>query len=434
MSSKESENLMPHRRTTHPHAPHLRRGGVYLLVLGMGSLLTVIGFAVAVSSRISIRNAAADNNCLQASVLASSAVDLALATVNSDTNWRVTGGCDAWNTPVALGGGSLSWKQTDQLDNDMTNNPDQPVRLSGEASVGLSARRFSLVGKPGGTQPLAVLSTTLHSELAITVEKDRVLAGSGGPISCDGTLVNAGNITGNVEAAAITNTGSIVGFVTQPARNKRVPGTEVFNRYKALATEIQYFNLNAGDIKDTIIASGLNPYGAKSDSGIYYILVPTGRTMKIDDSIIRATLLIELQGTAKLEFKDKVYWEPPSSAMPSLLVLGGTTSLVTVAFDAGTVSVPALGLNFFGIVVVVGTRATAPSELHGLFHIMGGAPTVLDRDTKLIGSWIGDGSILVKNHTQLVIEPNLAANPPPGYTEVDATVTAVPGSFRWDGR
>lgn len=411
-----------------------RRGSVYLLALGLGSLLTVIGLAVATTGRINARNAATNRNLTEAAALGTSAVDLAIATVNSDPDWRTTRGNDAWSPSVPLGSGAVMWKQVDETDSNVANNPDQAVRLKGIATVGETARQFSILGTPGGTQPLAVLSTTLHSEGAISVEKNRVLASSGGPISCDGTLVNVGSINGNVETATITNTGSIVGFVTQPSSNKSVPGAAVFAQYKALATEIHYNNLDGGDIKDTILASDTNPYGSKNASGVYYIRVPTGKTMKIDDSIVRATLLIELQGTAALEFKDKVFWEPSSNAMPSLLVLGDTTNLVSVAFDAGTVSVPALGLNLLGIVVVVGTRATAPSELHGLFHIMGGAQTVLDRDTKLIGSWITDGNILVKSNTQLVADPNLAANPPPGYTRLDATVQAVPGSFRWEER
>lgn len=403
-----------------------------MLVLGMGSLLTVIGFAVAVSSRISIRNAAADNNCLQASVLASSAVDLALATVNSDTNWRVTGGCDAWNTPVALGGGSLSWKQTDQLDNDMTNNPDQPVRFTGEATVGLAGRRFSLLGKPGGTKALPVLSSTLHSETSITVSAP--LSSSGGAISCDGPLTNSQSITGDVEAASINNTDSIVGFVTQPSPNKTVPGISIATEYAPRATEISYWSIGSGRISSTILSKSANPYGPQNASGIYLIRVPYGRTLEISEAIIQATLLVELNGTARLDVRNKVAWEPPSTGMPSLIAAGGSSASVRIRPETGTVEVPLLGANLLGIVVVVGTRATAPSELHGLFHVMGAATTSFEQSPRINGTWLCDGAVTVSSATQFVANPTIAANPPPGYTEVDATVTAVPGSFRWDGR
>jgi len=423
---------MAYRRTADRHACHARRGGVYLLVLGMGSLLTVIGFAVAVSSRINIRNAVADNNCLEAGVLASSALDFALASANSDAGWRANGGCNVWNAPISMGNGSMTWRQTDEIDNDMENNPDQPVRFSGEASVGGSARRFSLLGSPGGTKPLPVLSRTLHSETSITVTAS--LTSSGGAISCDGTLTNSQSITGNVEAATINNTGSIVGFVTQPSPNKTVPGISAAVDYASRATEISYWSIGSGKISATILSTATNPYGPQNASGIYLIRVPSGRTLEISESIIQATLLVELNGTARLDVRNKVAWEPPSTGMPSLIAVGSSSASVRIRPETGTVDVPLLGVGLFGIVIVIGTRATAPSELHGLFHIMGSAPTTFEQSPRIYGTWICNGAVTVSSATQFVANPNIAANPPRGYTEVDASVTAVPGSFRWDPR
>jgi len=409
-----------------------RRGSVYMLVLGMGVLLTVIGLAVATTGRIHVRNAAADRNLTEASALAASAVDLAVATVNSDTQWRSTRGCDAWNAPISLGLGSMTWKQTDENDDDVADNPDERVRLSGEAVAGGAARRFSMVVDPRGTRPLPVLASTLHSETSITVSA--ALTSSGGAVSCDGLLTNSSKITSDVETGTITNTGSIVGFVTQPSANKEVATVDTLIDYAGRATEISYWSLGSGRIDATILAKSTNPYGPQNASGIYLIRVPSGQTLRVRNSIIQATVIVQLQGTSNMVLEQLVAWEPPAAGMPSLLVYGNSTCTVTSMPDTGTVDVPLLGANLLGIVVVVGSRATAPSEQRGLFHVMGGARTSFQRSPRLIGCWICDGAITVSSATQLIADPNLSLTPPFGYTKVDPTVTAVPGSFRWDSR
>ncbi len=420
------------RNEPHPRPRSARRGSVYLLVLGMGTLLTVVGLAVAVTSRINGRNAAADRNLSEAATLGASAVDLAVATINSDSTWRKSRGSDAWNPSVSVGSGALTWKQKDEIDNDIANNPDQVVRVYGEATSGEAARRYSLLLKPKGTRALRVLSCGLHGEGAVTI--GAASSFSGGSLSCDGVLTNSSTVTGNVEAASIVNTGSIVGFVTQPSRDKSVPANDVFTDYQNRATTINYLSLSGGTIDSTIVSSSTNPYGAQNPSGLYSISVPAGQTLRIRGSIIQATLVVRLLAGSQLLIRDLVAWEPPSAGTPSLLVYGPATSSVTVMPDSGTVDVPLLGLNLLGIVVVVGSRATAPSELHGLFHVMGGATTSFQQSPRIIGTWIGDGAISITSKSQFVVDPNIAANPPYGYTVVDPTVAAVPGSFRWEDR
>jgi hypothetical protein len=272
----------------------------------------------------------------------------------------------------------------------------------------------------------------MHSEAGITVTS--AVSSSGGAISSDATLTNSAAITGNVESALITNTGSIVGFVTQPSRDKTVPGADIVAQYVARATDISYWSIPSGDIKDTILAKSTNPYGSQNAEGIYRIRVPAGYRLRIENSIIQATLLIEFGVGSQFVVRNLVAWEPPASGMPALLAHGAASASVSFAPDTGTVNVPLLGVNLLGIVIVIGTRATAPAELHGLFHVMGGAPTSFTSTPRLIGTYIGDGPITIAGSSQLIADPNIAANPPLGYTVIDSSVTAVPGSFRWEVR
>ncbi len=407
-----------------------RRGSVYLLVLGTATLLTIIGLSIAVTSRLNIRHAAAAGDADESAVLGVSALELAVSSVNNDASWRSARASDVMGPSVSLGQGKVMWKQVDEVDGDIANNPNQPVRLWGKAIVGNSTRQYSIQVTPAGERPLPVLSTTLHSETSISVTA--ALSSSGGPISCDGTLTNSSSITSNVEAAAVSNTGSIAGFVTQPSPGKSVPGLDVGARYLALSTEISYNSIGGGKIDKTILSASANPYGAQNPLGIYYIRVPSGKKLEIREAIVQATLLVELVGTAQLEMQDLFAWEPPAARMPSLIAYGGSSASVLVKPKSGTVDVPLLGANILGIVVKVGSRGKAPSEMHGLFHVMGNVPVAFEDSPRIVGTFIADGPITVKSSTQLVSRPSLVSDPPVGYTVVDPTVTAVPGSFRWE--
>lgn len=413
-------------------APQRERGGTYLLVLSMGTVLTVIGLAIGISGRLAARTTAAERDRAESGVLAASGAELALATINSEEKWRVVRANNTWSAAVPLGDGTIGWKLRDESDDDLADNFAEQVRIEGEAAVGQSRRRYSIVAEPRPTTALPVLACTLHSETSLTVSKP--LYSSGGPASTDGLLTNADAITGDVHAGSVLNTGTIAGFVTTPAPNKVVPGSSAFDYYKQQATEILYGNLNGGNIKDCVLSKDSNPYGAKSAIGVYFIRVPTGKAMDIDDSILQATLVVDLQGTGQIKVRDRVFWEPPAQGFPSLVANGSVTGLVTVQPVSGTVTVPIIGINLLGIPVVIGTQASAPSELRGLFHVMGGTPAILENETKLIGCWINDGPVTIKNPTFLIAEPNLLVNPPAGYTRYDTSLTAVPGSFRWTPR
>lgn len=416
-----------------PSHPRHRRGGVYLLVLGMGVMLTVIGLAVATTGRVHARNAATDRNCAEASILASSALDLAAARINGDKNWRNNFGCDAWNPPVPMGNGSLIWKQTDEIDNDVENDPDEPVRLSGEATVAAAARRFSMEARPGGTLPLPVLACTMHGGGGISVMYPVV--SSGGAISCNGSLGNSSTITSNVEAGSVVNTGTIAGFVTTPSPAKSVPTVSLFWEYRSQATDISFAGISGGTIDARLLSAAVNPWGPENAAGIYFIRVPAGQSLRIRDSVIQATLVVELGANAEIEVDGLVAWSPPAMRMPSLLAMGPSTATADIEPESGTVNVSAIQANLLGMGINVGVIAAAPSELRGLFHIVGGARTTFEDSPRLIGTWICDGSILViSGSLQMVADPDLVANPPNGYTLMDPTITVVPGSFRWDER
>lgn len=420
-------------RSTWAARPSTRqRGGTYLLVLGMGAMLTVIGLSIGVAGRIAARTTAAERDWADAGVLAQAGAELALATINSESKWRAMRPNNDWNPAVTIGNGRVAWKLTDESDNDLSNNRADPVLVTGEAGVGAAQRRFSVQAAPGVARGLPVLSTGLYSGSSIMTSAPLVI--SGGPVGTAATLNNSAAMSADVNALAVVNTGTIAGFVTTPAAAMTTPTTDVLYNYQPNSTQILFGSIPSGRIDNQILSAASNPYGAQNPAGVYFIRVPASSTLRVRDSIIKATLLVQLQAGAKLVIEKLVAWDPPSAGMPSLITIGEAGSEVVVSPDTGTVTVTAAQLNALGIQIGVLTLGSAPSELHGLFHIAGGTTTTFKATPQIIGTWICDGAVTVDSTTKIVVDPQLAANPPAGYTIPNDTVTAIPGSFSWESR
>lgn len=428
--------MSPDRRQTSTpitrRAASRQRGGTYLLVLSMGTVLTVIGLAIGISGRIAARTTAAERDRTEAGVLAASGAELALATINSEEKWRVVRVNNAWSASVPLGDGTIGWKLRDETDDDLTDSFADPIRIEGEAAVGQSRRRFSIGATPKPTTALPVLAYGLYSQTSVQV--GALMSISGGPAGTSGTLTNTSSISGDVHAATVVNTGSIAGFVTTPFGGLTVPDYNVAGPYVAIGTQISYWSLNSGRIDNELLTATRNPFGAANAEGVYFIRVPSGYTLRIRDSIIRAMLIIQLQTGSRLSIEDKVAWSAPAAAKPSMIVFGAATGTVSVDTDPGTISVTVPTLNLLGIQIGSTTIGSASSELNGLFHVTGGAPTSFSGTTRLVGSWICEGAISVLSGTQIVTDPQLVASPPLGYTNYDTSVAAIPGSFRWESR
>ena len=391
-----------------------QRGGTYLLVLGMGTMLTVIGLSIGVAGRIAARTTAAERDWADAGVLAQAGAELALATINSESKWRAIRPNNDWNTAVTIGNGRVAWKLSDESDNDISNNRADPVLVTGEAGVGAARRRFSVRAVPGSARGLPVLSTGLYRGSSITTPAPLIV--SGGPFGTAATLNNSAALSADVRALTVINTGTIAGFVTTPAAAMTTPTTDVLYTYQPNSTQILFGAIPSGRIDNQILSAANNPYGAQNPLGVYFIRVPASSTLRIRDSIIRATLLVQLQAGARLEIEKLVAWDPPSAGMPSLITIGEAGSEVIVSPDTGTVTVTAAQLNALGIQIGLLTLGSAPSELHGLFHVAGGTTTTFQSSPQIVGTWISDGAVTVTSTTKIVVDPQLAANPPAGYS------------------
>jgi len=432
-------------------APRARRGGrrcrcrgsAYVLVLGVATLVAVIGTAALLAGRINLRMTVGANDAIEADSLATSAIEQALTLLNTDPGWRTNYKSGAENGPFALGRGTASFTLVDEYDGNLGNDKLQPVRLYGTGSVGRARRVYSVLLQPTGAG-LEVLKKAAHAAGPFTIRISTVtIAAAGGPLSTDGVFGAQGTIKADVEAKSVNGSnGSIQGTITTPPGVRQMPSASLFDLYLPRATEIPWLKVTAG-IRG-LLAPGVNPYGAASAQGIYHVRVPAGAQLKIDNARLLATLLVTCDSGTQVLVGPSVLWEPPRSDLPTLVARGPAVRLTLDSSGSG-VSELAAGVNLNPAAAPYGGASDAdqtdvyPAQIKGIVHAIGTGSTIeLGPSLRLNGVVLTDGSIVVGDsllnllvNASLTADPTLFAQPPDGYTIGDQ-VAPVDGT--WERR
>jgi len=110
--------------------PPLRRGSIYVAVLGTAVLVVIIGLSALTLVRVQRRDAEQVYELAQARLHARSAIELGLLAIANDANWRSSRGGGMWFTDKPLGTGRFSLKVEDPRDGDVTNAICDPVLLT----------------------------------------------------------------------------------------------------------------------------------------------------------------------------------------------------------------------------------------------------------------------------------------------------------------
>jgi len=121
-----------------------RRGTLYVAVLSTALIVTVIGLAALLGARLLQRATSLTENAVRADIQAQTTIDRALLRLVNDATWRARYINDTWTAPETLDGVTTSFKLVDELDGNLANDPNQPVRLHGRAAVGDALRIYSV--------------------------------------------------------------------------------------------------------------------------------------------------------------------------------------------------------------------------------------------------------------------------------------------------
>ncbi len=436
-----------HSKTRKSH----RRGAVYVLVLGMGMLVSVMVMGVLINNRVQMRGTARSSDSLSAEALAESAVDYAIATLNANAGWRTAYVNNVESPTVALGGGIISFKIIDEVSGNLTTTSTNPVRIYGIGRYGAATRVYSVLAE--GKNALTCLNVALMVGGKIAETNSSNLQASGYTLATNSTFT--GNTSGggstvnaNVEAVAtITpNSATISGTSTTGVAARIMPAPTVIDTYVSMGTPINFSSIPGGTIRNVVISPASNPYSstAVNAKGIY-VIDCAGGNLVITRCRIVGTLVILNPGSGSsigtgAGASDQINWAPAMSNYPCLLVKGN----MTLAWSDGSGST----MNEWDLVGGIcnfnppgtpypypsGTSDflvfdTYPSVIVGLVYVSGNVTG--NQNYPAIDELIVGGTYdPVRDSVTLSYRGNYLASPPPGFRGGGSLIT-VPASWRW---
>lgn len=405
------------------------RGSVYIATLSVSMLMTVIGLSTLMVQRIDNRKAMIKSDSEQATILAAAAIEHALSEINSNPTFRSAYVHDVPIPPHSFSGGTFEWRLRDDEDQDLGNNEEDPVTVIGTGKFKGATRKYEIKLTKQGGSGLDILSSVLHAGGTITVTAGltSTVTATGGPISTNGTF-DAGlgtTVNADVDAFSFFSAANITGTKTTLTETQLMPDPGVFTNLKSQATVINYNVIPQGDIQDVLLSPIHNPYGPTNPNGIYYIKVPPNNSrLRVIDSRIVGTLLIELDHQCDFEVHQGVIWEPASPSYPTAIIKCMTTENDVRIENEGSLSEfdsllnanpPELPLNGNSNSTMSDTH---PSVIKGLIHVIRVdgdiLPTLIRQGGTKNVIFILDGNVQL-NDVTLTHNAAVAANPPQGY-------------------
>ncbi len=413
-----------------------RRGGAYILVLGVALLVTVIGMGALLTSRLGARQAATASDWEEAGLLAQAAVEDAI----SNLNGRITASPSTWRNSLtsyvaasgsyaftqSIGRGTMAWAVKDELDGNFSNNYQDPFRLYGIGKVGQATRVYSVQVVPGGTA-LDVLRCGAHA--AGNVTNNGVVCLGAGPLSSNAAINALATVWGSIECATHSGAPSnIKGSTNVGMPAKTMPSAGIYNVYLAKATAMSWTSFNAGSSAGACITPTNNPFGSTNPEGIYSLAIPTGQSATMCNMRIKGTMVISMTG-GTLNISGPIQWDPTRADYP-ILIINASNATINITGSTIWLSESTFAIDFNGNGT---TTDDLPPQLHGLIHVIGSTNTVNPSGNAYIhGLLLTDGTITTAaSQTTFVSDPNLVTCPPMGYGQGDQLLI-VPGSWVWD--
>lgn len=203
-----------------------------MLVLAVGPVLTMIGLAMISVSRAGALSLRQSQNWSEAQLLASSAVEHAIARINSDANWRTD--FNGQTVQQSMGNGSFSWQLTDVTGNGLSNTPISPILIHATGTVGTSTYSIQVHCTIPQTIPYDLMTTgSITVKSGASIDSFDSTQGAYGGTNVGSNAAVATNSTSNnaVTVSGSTINGSVsIGVGGNPSKvvsgSSNITGTE----------------------------------------------------------------------------------------------------------------------------------------------------------------------------------------------------------------
>lgn len=217
----------------------LRRGSVYLAVLGTAMIAGVLAFSALALQRVQNRMLGSASDVQQAQLNAEAAIQMGLLTVKNDATWRTSNPHGDWFVDRNLGAGTSSLAVVDPLDASLADSATEPIEMTGVGAAGLAVQRVTRT-IDSYPQPLECLRSAIAAGGDIALSGCTLRASNSGLITANSISASGSNVYGRVQALTVSG-GTYQETTTQvtPADRPTMPNwSTVFDYYQDNGTEI----------------------------------------------------------------------------------------------------------------------------------------------------------------------------------------------------
>jgi hypothetical protein len=252
-----------------------RRGSLYLQVVMVSTLVSLMGLTAVAVSRIRRRVYESGAGASQARYYAQSAIRMAFHRIEADPNWRFTYSSGAWETNTSFADGTFSIEGVDPTDGDLSDDPEDPVVITGIGTHGASVHRVEVTISPT-RNGLSCLQRAMHASLDVKL--------GGGTLYCNQLVssneqmngVNSSDFHCDVEAVTGTSGGTFHGNVNAAGETRELPAfPDVLDYYQSVGTAINKNDLDTS-YPQVIRNSGFESGTAEWDGNNCAIEIGTG--------------------------------------------------------------------------------------------------------------------------------------------------------------
>lgn len=346
-----------------------RRGSAYIIVLSTVLLVAVAGVSGVIAVREQRRSVEMSVEVDKARFIAQSAMELAESQLQNTTSYRsgITSGTVVSSRSIA--GGTMRVAAADPSDSNLGNSTLDDVVLTATGVYGNATQIYQRRFKPS-TTPLDSLSVSVYAGTNLNFSSATVRAY--GVLGCAGTATALfSNVWADVEAGVLA-TGLTFRQGTQSlAPTRTLPtSTDALAAYLAMGTQINFSSLSSGgEIRDTVLGPGRNPFGAANAAGVYYINCGN-QSITIRNARISGTLVLVNTGSGS-SFTKSVLLEAATPGYPALLVNGDMTlNMDSTDLSEGSANMNPSGAPYQGL-ADSDTTDKYPSMISGLVYVSG---------------------------------------------------------------
>jgi hypothetical protein len=229
-----------------PTGRHDRRGSIYIIVVGTSLLVGLLGLSSLLQQQVGRRAHQAAFDSVQARNNASTALRVGMLLIENDSDWRFTFPNGDWEVDVALANGAYTLQGHDPSDSDLTDNPTEPVVLTGVGKYGEVTHKTQITLVPAN-RGFTCLEAALHSNVDVVIKSNATI-NNDQLISANRDIdATSATVNGDAEAVSVITGSTYHGSTTSGTTARTMPNVkDVFTYYLANGTVIDKGSLPLG--------------------------------------------------------------------------------------------------------------------------------------------------------------------------------------------